>query len=88
MHVVRLVLRGVGAAAGSQPRFRYTLVVGGARPSAATPMDQEALDAGIRARLSEGESARDIATELAAQTGRPRREVYTRVVAILGEGRP
>ena len=69
-------------------RGEVTLVVGGARPSAATPMDQEALDAGIRARLSEGESARDIATELAAQTGRPRREVYTRVVAILGEGRP
>ena len=66
-------------------RGEVTLVVAGAGPGSARREDDEVLEANIRTRLENGSSVRDIATELAAETGRPRREVYARVVAIVGE---
>jgi 16S rRNA (cytidine1402-2'-O)-methyltransferase len=61
-------------------RGEVTLVVEGAA-AAATPIDPEALDREIRRRLASGESSRDIAAAV-ARPGLPRRDVYTRVVAL------
>jgi hypothetical protein len=44
-------------------------------------VDDGALDARIDEGLSRGEHARALAERLAAWSGRPRREVYERVVA-------
>jgi len=67
-------------------RGEVTLVVAGAdetdESSAADPAD---LDARIRAGLAEGRTSRDIAAELARATGRPRKEIYDRVVTLRAE---
>lgn len=64
-------------------RGEVTLVVSG-RPDA-EPASDEALDAAIRDALESGASARDVATAVARSAGRPKREVYARVVALRGE---
>jgi 16S rRNA (cytidine1402-2'-O)-methyltransferase len=64
--------------ARERPLGEVTLVVGGAAP-------QVVADEPLRVRaatlLAEGASARDVAARLAAETGRPRREVYAQVLA-------
>jgi len=65
-------------------RGEVTLVVEGASGEPAGLADAD-LDARIRELLAGGERARDIAAVLAAESHRPRREVYARVVALRGE---
>jgi 16S rRNA (cytidine1402-2'-O)-methyltransferase len=69
---VTLVVEGAGADAGARP--------------ATSAGETEDLDRQIRSRLARGERAREIATALAESSGRPRREVYARVVALRGGG--
>ena len=54
------------------------------RRRAEAAVDDEALDARIDETLGRGEHARTIADKLAAWSGRPRREVYERVVTRKG----
>ncbi len=65
-------------------RGEVTLVIGGARESEAP--DPARLDAEIRARLEAGASSKEIATELARDTGVPRREIYARVLSLRRSG--
>ncbi|MBK7948591.1 MAG: 16S rRNA (cytidine(1402)-2'-O)-methyltransferase [Deltaproteobacteria bacterium] len=80
------------------PRGECTLVVAGAsgdddgpeRAVAAADLDQ-GIDAELRAGLARGESVRDLASAIAARTGRARRDVYARALALrdgtaFGEG--
>jgi len=67
----------------TRPLGEITLVVAGA-PEGATgeePLDDEELTARAEELLAKGVTARDAADQLAALTGRPRREVYRLVVA-------
>jgi len=57
-----------------------TIVVAGAPEPEALSIDE--LDAAIRALIAEGLPVSAIASELAADAGLPRREVYARVVAL------
>lgn len=56
-------------------------IVLGAAPAQETALDDAAIDARIDAELASGRSAKDTADVVAAFSGRPRREVYARVVA-------
>jgi len=47
------------------------------------PPDDETVAAAAAVRLDAGASARDVATELAARFGRPRREVYAVVTEVV-----
>lgn len=64
--------------AEARPLGEVTLVVGGAEPGAseAEALSDEEIVEEARALLEHGSSARDAADELAARTGRPRRDVY------------
>jgi 16S rRNA (cytidine1402-2'-O)-methyltransferase len=70
-------------AAGREWLGEVTIVLGPAEPSAAPagvlPSDDE-LDRRIDAELAAGRRAKQIAEQLALETGRPRRELYGRVV--------
>ncbi|MGH0029342.1 MAG: 16S rRNA (cytidine(1402)-2'-O)-methyltransferase [Myxococcota bacterium] len=65
-------------------RGEVTLVVGGAPPSAGEIPDAD-LDAALRAGLAAGRSSKELASELAKAHGRPRRDVYARILALRGE---
>jgi len=56
-------------------RGEVTLVVAGA-PLAAEPVAEDALRERVRVALAAGVSARDLATQLARETGAPRRTLY------------
>jgi 16S rRNA (cytidine1402-2'-O)-methyltransferase len=58
----------------TEPRGEYVLVVGPAAERA--PADDAAVEDAIRAALADGRSARDAATEVAAELGVPRRRAY------------
>ncbi|MFV1990214.1 MAG: 16S rRNA (cytidine(1402)-2'-O)-methyltransferase [Acidimicrobiales bacterium] len=74
--VWRGALELAGPAVGD-PRGEYVIVVEAAIPLDATVVDvQEAIDA----RLGEGMTSRDIAREVAEETGWARRAVYERVI--------
>ncbi|WP_370518067.1 16S rRNA (cytidine(1402)-2'-O)-methyltransferase [Micromonospora sp. MP36] len=64
-------------AAAGEPRGEITLVVAGAPPAAATRPDDDTLRAAVAAREAAGLSRRDAVTEVAAEYGLRRREVYT-----------
>jgi len=68
----------------SPPRGECTLVVAGAvaGQEAVEAWSSEEIDAAIRAELDRGVSVRDLASDLAQQVGRPRRELYARAVAL------
>ena len=72
----------------TRPLGEVTLVVAGA-PEGGDDLDGEhgpdAIAAAAEARLGAGVSARDVATELAARFGRPRREVYAIVTSVVTE---
>jgi 16S rRNA (cytidine1402-2'-O)-methyltransferase len=71
----------------ARPLGEVTLVVGGAEPGASEAealSDDDIIDE-ARALLERGSSARDAADELAARTGRPRRDVY-RLVTRAADG--
>jgi 16S rRNA (cytidine1402-2'-O)-methyltransferase len=58
-----------------------TLVLGPAPAEPPPAVDDEELDRRIDLGLGQGRRAKDLAEELALETGRPRREVYARIVA-------
>ncbi|MDO9280511.1 MAG: 16S rRNA (cytidine(1402)-2'-O)-methyltransferase, partial [Pseudomonadota bacterium] len=74
------------ATLGDETRGEVVLLVGGA-PEGAT-IEPAALDAEITRLAGEGLGARDIAAQLAAATGLPRREVYQRVLELSRSGPP
>jgi 16S rRNA (cytidine1402-2'-O)-methyltransferase len=65
--------------AGRAWRGEFTIVLGPSEADAAVRLSREALDEQIEARLADGVPTKAIATELAAISGLPRREVYARV---------
>lgn len=81
-------IRGTAAEAravlGNETRGEVVLLVEGA-PNGPTAT-VETLDDEIARRLASGEGPKAIATQLAAATGLPRREVYQRVLAKKAEG--
>ena len=79
--VARGTLAELARQFGAGARGEVTLVVGGAAVGRA-PGDVEALDPSIRAALADGRPVVAIASELARDTGIPRREIYARVVAL------
>lgn len=76
------------AKAGIEPRGEFTVVVAGAGPEQdradGTPEDVDAL---IEERLGRGDTPRTVASDVSELTGRPRREVYSRVLALRGQAR-
>jgi len=70
-------------AAAGPPKGEVTVVVGPPGPAAAA--GDEAVDAALREALAEA-SVRDAAARVAAATGRPRRAVYRRALALAGRG--
>ncbi len=81
------VLRGAladlaRAAADREWLGEITLVLGPAEAGAAAPVwSDEEIDRRIDAGLGAGRRAKDVADELAFETGLPRRELYARVVS-------
>jgi 16S rRNA (cytidine1402-2'-O)-methyltransferase len=69
--------------AGIEPRGEVTLVIAGADPRQ-TESEGSAgdVDALIRERLAQGDSPRTVASDVSELTGAPRREVYSRVLAL------
>ena len=68
------------------PRGEVVIVVGGGRGDAARPALSEAdIDARLEALLATG-TVRDAAAALSAETGRPRRELYARALALSRSG--
>jgi 16S rRNA (cytidine1402-2'-O)-methyltransferase len=58
-----------------------TLVLGPYAGTAAPRLGEEEIDARIDEALAEGRRAKDVAEALALETGRPKRELYARVIA-------
>lgn len=69
------------AAQSRELRGEVVIVLGAMEVAVALPTDDQ-IDARIRQELGTGASARDVADRLTAWSGRPRREVYARVIAI------
>ena len=64
-------------------RGEVVIVLGAHRPEARQEeIDDAAIDARIRDELSRGVHAKAVAERVAAWSGRPRRELYARVVAM------
>jgi 16S rRNA (cytidine1402-2'-O)-methyltransferase len=57
------------------------LVLGPQTVKGAPSLDEEEIDARIDEGLREGRRAKDVAETLALETGRPKRELYARVIA-------
>lgn len=66
-------------------RGEVTIVVEGAELGMAELSDEE-LEEELRSRVAQGDSAREISTDLAPRSGRPRRELYARVLEIRDAG--
>jgi 16S rRNA (cytidine1402-2'-O)-methyltransferase len=79
--VIRGSLAELAERLGDELRGEVTIVVGGAAAEQRA-CDVADLDDAIRERIAGGRSSREIAAELAGDTGLPRREVYARVVAL------
>ena len=77
----RGTLADLAAAADREWLGEITLVLGPAPAEPAPAIDAEELDRRIDLGLAQGRRAKDLAEELALETGRPRREVYARIVA-------
>jgi 16S rRNA (cytidine1402-2'-O)-methyltransferase len=69
-------------AAGESFRGEITIVLGPVDSEEAASLGDAELDAEIETRLKKGSPTKAIAAELAALSGRPRREVYARVEAL------
>ena len=82
--VARATLRELADRFDGPVKGEITIVVAGApEPAALGAAD---LDDAIRARIAEGRPVSAIASELAADAGLPRREVYARVLALRDAG--
>jgi 16S rRNA (cytidine1402-2'-O)-methyltransferase len=68
-------------------RGEITVVLGAHRPEDRSSIDEGAIDARITLELARGVHAKAVAERIAAWSGRPRRELYARVVAMKGQGR-
>jgi 16S rRNA (cytidine1402-2'-O)-methyltransferase len=83
-------IRGTAAEAratlGEETRGEVVLLIAGA-PEGAT-VEVSSLDGDILRMAGEGLGAKDIATQLAAATGLPRRELYQRVLAVTRPAQP
>jgi len=69
----------------SPPRGECTLVIAGATEAEqvqATEWTEEQVEAALRSGLDAGASVKDVASEVAGKSGRPRRELYARAVAL------
>ena len=64
-----------------------TLVLGPQAVRDAPSLGEEEIDARIDEGLSQGRRAKDVAEALALETGRPKRELYARVIARRGHAR-
>jgi 16S rRNA (cytidine1402-2'-O)-methyltransferase len=70
------------------PRGECTLVIEGATEEEALrsrEWSDDEVDRALAAGLAEGSSVKDVAADLATQTGRPRRELYSRAIEIREE---
>lgn len=74
------------------PRGECTLVIAGAEGSeaeaSAADWDADAIDAALRAGLAAGASVKDVAADVAARSGEPRRTLYARAVALREDADP
>jgi 16S rRNA (cytidine1402-2'-O)-methyltransferase len=59
-----------------------TIVVAGADPAEVLPVDDSVVDREIRALIAAGDRPKEIASKLAASTGRAKRDLYARVVSL------
>jgi 16S rRNA (cytidine1402-2'-O)-methyltransferase len=82
---VRGTLEELAERFAAEVRGEVTIVVGGAE-AGARERDLGELDDAIRAGIAAGCSVKELASELARDTGLPRREVYARVVALRAQG--
>jgi 16S rRNA (cytidine1402-2'-O)-methyltransferase len=71
--------------AGNAPRGECTLVVEGTDRPAGAGLDQDELEARVRALLDSGLGPRDAAARLVAITGKPRRQLYQLALSLCRE---
>lgn len=73
--------------ADDPPRGECTIVVAGAteQEAAESVWSDAELDAAIAVDLDAGQSVRDLSTRIAERSGRPRRDVYSRAIALRGD---
>jgi len=83
--LARATLSELAARFEQGARGEVTLVIEGAAAAGAVEIDEAVLDERIRKLALAGAGARDIAAVLAGEIGRPRREVYARVLALRKE---
>lgn len=85
--ILRGTVGGLAARFGGAEAARgeIVLVVAGRGEAGVAPSDQATVDAAIRRALAAGLGVRETAARVARDTGRPRREVYARALA-LGRG--
>lgn len=81
-------VRGTLAELAAQEKREWlgevTIVLGPARARLGPGMSDEAIDARIDEELALGRRAKDVAEAIAIESGRPKREIYGRVVARRG----
>ena len=81
-------VRGTLAELAAQERREWlgevTIVLGPARARIGPGMSDEAIDARIDEELALGRRAKDVSEAIAIESGRPKREIYGRVVARRG----
>lgn len=81
-------VRGTLAELAASPERTWlgeiTLVLGPAKARSGPGMSDEAIDARIDEELALGRRAKDVAEAIAIESGRPKREIYGRVVARRG----
>ena len=83
------ILRGTLSAAREhfarhEPRGEFTLVIAGSE-ARDEPWSEAKLRAALEERVGRGEAPSQIASQMAAETGRPRREIYRLVTEIQAE---
>jgi 16S rRNA (cytidine1402-2'-O)-methyltransferase len=78
-----LVRGSLGELAADEREWRgeVAIVLGPYRPESRDDVDDDALDLRIDAELERGGHAKTVAEQLAAWSGRPKRDVYARVLA-------
>ena len=81
-------VRGTLAELAASPEREWlgeiTIVLGPAKARSGPGMSDEAIDARIDEELALGRRAKDVAEAIAIESGRPKREIYGRVVARRG----
>jgi 16S rRNA (cytidine1402-2'-O)-methyltransferase len=78
---VRGTLAELAAAEKREWLGEVTIVLGPAKARVGPGMSDEAIDARIDEELAKGRRAKDVSEAIAIESGRPKREIYGRVVA-------